>query len=152
MKSNHIQWSLAILALCSIFPGCKEPEPITRCVIDRVEVLATDPNYFEDTVDEGPPDLYVELRIASSQTVLFTTGTAQDASLPVDLDFVAVNIELEDFNTEFEFTVFDADVATTQDFIALGLPFKVQDHLDSERTETDITDGATTIRVHLIWY
>lgn len=152
MKFNGFYLAPSLLALCLILPGCKEPEPITRCVIDRVEVLATDPDYFEDTVDEGPPDLYVELREAVSQTVLFTTGTAQDAELPVDLDFVAVNIEAEDFATEFEFTVFDEDVATTQDFIALGLPFRPQDHVDEERQETDISDGATTIRVHLIWY
>ena len=152
MKSNAVHFASICLTLCVIFSGCKEPEPITRCVIDRVEVLATDPDYFEDTVDEGPPDLYVELRVASSQSVLFTSGTAQDAALPVDLDFVAVNIEVEDFNTDFEFTVFDDDVATTQDFIALGLPFSPQDHIDSERTETDISDSATTIRVHLIWY
>ena len=152
MKFKGIHFFSALLALLLTLPGCKDPEPITRCVIDRVEVLVTDPDYFEDTVDEGAPDIFVELRLASSQTVIFTSGTAQEAQLPVNLDFVAVNIEAEDFNTEFEFTVFDEDVATTQDFIALGLPFKAQDHVESERTETDITDGATTIRVHLIWY
>ncbi|MCH1574828.1 MAG: hypothetical protein L7S67_01005 [Flavobacteriales bacterium] len=152
MKTKGLQLVSVFLTLCLLFPGCKEPEPITRCVIDRVEVLATDPDYFEDTVDEGLPDVYVELRVADTQSVLFTSGTAQDAELPVDLDFVAVNIEVDDFNTDFEFTVFDEDVATTQDFIALGLPFKPQDHVVEERQETDITDGATTIRVHLIWY
>ena len=152
MKLTGLQAVALCCALCVLLPGCKEPEPITRCVIDRVEVLATDPDYFEDTVDEGLPDLYVELRVAATQSVLFTSGTAQDAELPVDLDFVAVNIEAEDFDTDFEFTVFDEDIATTQDFIALGLPFKPQDHVGVERQETDITDGATTIRVHLIWY
>jgi len=152
MKTKGLQLVPVFLTLCLLFPGCKEPEPITRCVIDRVEVLATDPDYFEDTVDEGLPDVYVELRVADTQSVLFTSGTAQDAELPVDLDFVAVNIEVDDFDTDFEFTVFDEDVATTQDFIALGLPFKPQDHVGEERQETDITDGATTIRVHLIWY
>ena len=61
MKSNAVHFASICLTLCVMFSGCKEPEPITRCVIDRVEVLATDPDYFEDTVDEGPPDLYVEL-------------------------------------------------------------------------------------------
>ena len=77
---------------------------------------------------------------------------AEEAQLPVDLDFVAVNIEAEDFATAYEFTVFDDDVATTQDFIAVGLPFLVNDHVDAERAEVDITNGATTIRVYLIWY
>ena len=100
-----------------------------------------------------PPDLFVECAWRLPQSVLFTSGVCQMKPLAVDLDFVAVNIEEEDFETDYEFTVFDEDVATTQDFIALGLPFKVhQDHIDAERTEVDISDGATTIRVHLIWY
>ena len=73
--------------------------------------------------------------------------------LPVDLDFVAVNIEVEDFNTDFEFTVFDDDVATTQDFIALGLPFIVPRIISIQNAlKPTLSDGATTIRVHLIWY
>lgn len=132
--------------------ACKEPEPISRCVIDRVEVITIDEDYFEDTVDEGAPDLFVELRLAGSQSVLYTSGVANEAQLPVNLDFVAVNIEEVDFDTEYQFTVFDHDVATTQDFIALDLPFRVRDHLDAERAEVDVTDGATSIRVHLIWY
>jgi hypothetical protein len=90
--------------------------------------------------------------VADSQAILYTSGVAMDAALPVNLDFVAVNIELEAFETAYEFTVFDEDVATTQDFIAVGLPFKIGDHLGEESTEVDITDGATTVRVHLIWY
>ena len=134
------------------FAACNEPEPVTRCVIDRVEVTQVDENYFDDTIDEGAPDLYAELVDAETQSVIFASGVAEDAQLPVDLDFVAVNIELEDFEREYQFTVFDHDVATTQDFIAVGLPFKVSDHVDAERPHVDITDGATTIRVHLIWY
>ena len=78
---------------------------------------------------------------AETQSVIFASGVAEDAQLPVDLDFVAVNIELEDFEREYQFTVFDHDVATTQDFIAVGLPFKVSDHVDAERPQVDITDG-----------
>jgi hypothetical protein len=92
------------------------------------------------------------LRVADTQAILYTSGVADEAVLPVDLDFVAVNIEAEDFETVYEFTVFDEDVATTQDFIAVGLAFKVGDHVAEESPEVDITDGATTIRVHLIWY
>jgi hypothetical protein len=143
---------LAFFVVLSSFSACNEPEPITRCVIDRVEVLEVNPNYFDDTIDEGAPDLFVELRVADSQAILYTSGVAMDAALPVNLDFVAVNIELEAFETAYEFTVFDEDVATTQDFIAVGLPFKIGDHLGEESTEVDITDGATTVRVHLIWY
>ena len=134
------------------FSSCSEPEPITRCVVDRVEVLEVNPDYFDDTIDEGAPDLFVELRVSDSQAIQYTSGVAMDAVLPVNLDFVAVNIELESFDVGYEFTVFDDDIATTQDFIAVGLPFRVGDHLAEERTEVDITDGATTIRVHLIWY
>lgn len=141
-----------IIAAVLLFVACNEPEPVTRCVIDRVEVLEIDPDYYNDDPDEGNPDLYVEFIDAGSQSVLFTTGVVQDAQLPVDLDFVAVNIEEVDFGTEYGFTVFDADDATTQDFIALDLPFRVIDHVDVERAEVDISDGPTTIRVHLIWY
>ena len=144
------QFALLFLAVC--LAACNDPEPTTRCVIDRVEVLEIDEGYFEDTVDEGNPDLYVELRKADSQAIIYTTGVAQDANLPVDLDFVAVNLELADFDTDYYFTVFDFDVATTQDFIALELPFKVRDHVDAERSKVDISDGLTSIRVHLIWY
>ena len=143
---------MCLVTLILAMPSCKPPEPVTRCVIDRVEVLEIDEDYFEDTIDEGDPDLFVELRYADSQSIIYTTSVAQEAQLPVNLDFVAVNIEEVDFETEYEFTVFDEDVATTQDFIALGLPFLPRDHVDSERQEVDITDGATTIRVHLIWY
>ena len=111
-----------------------------------------DPDYFDDTLDEGLPDLFVELRNAETQAVVFTSGVAEEAVVPVNLDFVAVNIELADFQVDYEFTVFDEDEFTTQDFIALGLPFKVDDHVDVERAEVDLTDGSTTIRVHLIWY
>ncbi len=135
-----------------VWASCNEPEPLTRCVIDRVEVLDIDPDYFDDTLDEGLPDLFVELRNAETQAVVFTSGVAEEAVVPVNLDFVAVNIELADFQVDYEFTVFDEDEFTTQDFIALGLPFKVDDHVDVERAEVDLTDGATTIRVHLIWY
>ena len=135
-----------------VWTSCNEPEPLTRCVIDRVEVLDIDPDYFDDTLDEGLPDLFVELRNAETQAVVFTSGVAEEAVVPVNLDFVAVNIELADFLVDYEFTVFDEDEFTTQDFIALGLPFKVDDHVDVERAEVDLTDGATTIRVHLIWY
>ena len=144
--------SLFLLLVFLSFAACNEPEPVTRCVIDRVEVTQVDENYFDDTIDEGAPDLYAELVDAETQSVIFASGVVEDAQLPVDLDFVAVNIELEDFEREFQFTVFDHDVATTQDFIAVGLPFKVSDHVDAERPQVDITDGATIIRVHLIWY
>ena len=144
--------TIHIIAAILLFVACNEPEPVTRCVIDRVEVLEIDPDYYNDDPDEGNPDLYVEFIDAGSQSVLFTTGVVQDAQLPVDLDFVAVNIEEIDFGTEYGFTVFDADDATTQDFIALDLPFRVSDHVDVERAEVDISDGPTTIRVHLIWY
>ena len=143
---------LLLSALVLFSAGCKDPEPITRCVIDRAEVLEIDEDYFEDTIDEGAPDLFVEWRNAATQSVLFTTGVVQEAQLPVNLVFVAANIEEADFGTAYEFTIFDADVATTQDFIALGLPFKASDHLDAERTEVDISDGASTLRLHLIWY
>ena len=136
--------------LCLV--SCKEPEPITRCVIDRVEVIEIDENYFDDTLDEGAPDIYVELLDAESQAMLFTTGVAEEAQLPVDLDFVAVNIEVEDFGRSYEFTVFDDDIATTQDFIAVGLPFRVDEHVDAGRAQVDITNGDTTIRIYLIWY
>ena len=148
LKSVHLVAVLAALA----WVGCGEPEPVTRCVIDRVEVMETDPDYFEDTIDEGNPDVFVELRYADSQSIVFTSGVAQDATLPVNLDFVAVSIEEVDFDTEYEFTVFDHDEVTTQDFIALGLPFTVRGYVADERSEVDITDGATIIRVHLIWY
>lgn len=141
-----------ILFLVLALSSCNEPDPITRCVIDRVEVLEVDENYFDDTIDEGAPDLFAELRVADTQAILYTSGVADEAVLPIDLDFVAVNIEAEDFETIYEFTVFDEDVATTQDFIAVGLTFKVGDHVAEESPEVDITDGATTIRVHLIWY
>ena len=141
-----------ILLLVLALSSCNEPDPITRCVIDRVEVLEVDENYFDDTIDEGAPDLFAELRVADTQAILYTSGVADEAVLPIDLDFVAVNIEAEDFETVYEFTVFDEDVATTQDFIAVGLTFKVGDHVAEESLEVDITDGATTIRVHLIWY
>lgn len=144
--------SLFLLLVGLSFAACNEPEPVTRCVIDRVEVTEVDENYFDDTIDEGAPDLYAELVDAETQSVIFASGVAEDAQLPVDLDFVAVNIEAEDFATAYEFTVFDDDVATTQDFIAVGLPFLVNDHVDAERAEVDITNGATTIRVYLIWY
>lgn len=143
---------LFALCLVSLWTACNEPDPISRCVIDRVEVLDINPDYFEDTVDEGLPDLFVELRNAETQEVVFASDVAQEAQVPVNLDFVAVNIEMEDFETAYEFTVFDDDIATTQDFIALQLPFKVDDHVDVERPYVDITDGLTTIRVHLIWY
>lgn len=152
MKCSPALLPLGLALLCLTSPGCKDPEPVTRCVIDRVEVLSIDPDYFDDTIDEGAPDLFVELREAASQSIIFTSGTAQEAQLPVNLDFVAVNIEEADFETGYEFTVFDDDVATTQDFIALGLPFRAIDFLASESTETEVTDGLTTIRVHLIWY
>ncbi|RPG81765.1 MAG: hypothetical protein CBC74_001590 [Crocinitomicaceae bacterium TMED114] len=144
--------SFLFLLPALIWTSCNEPEPVSRCVLDRVEVLSVDPDYFDDTLDEGLPDLFVELRNAATQAVLYTTGVAQEAAVPVTLDFVAVNIELADFQTDYEFTVFDEDEFTTQDFIALGLPFKVEDHVDAERAEVDLTDGSTTIRVHLIWY
>jgi hypothetical protein len=149
-KTIHI--TVAWVILIAVFSGCNEPEPISRCVIDRVEVLEIDPDYYNDDPDEGNPDLYVEFIEAETQTIRFTSGVAQNAQLPVDLDFVAVNIEEVDFGTPFGFTVFDADDATTQDFIALDLPFLVNDHLDAQRTEVDIADGPTIIRVHLIWY
>ncbi len=152
MRVPHFPPLMLLFLSCLAMPSCKPPEPVTRCVIDRVEVLEIDENYFEDTVDEGNPDLFVELRYAGSQSIVYTTGVAQEAQLPVNLDFVAVNIEEVDFETEYEFTVFDDDVATTQDFIALGLPFRAADYVEAERQEVDITDGATTIRVHLIWY
>ena len=145
------------LQTCLVFSAlfvlaCNDPEPVTRCVIDRVEVVEIDEDYFDDTIDEGDPDIYAELRDAESQSILFTSGVVEEAQLPVDLDFVAVNIELEDFGRSYEFTVFDEDVATTQDFIAVELPFVVNDHVDAERAVVDITDGATIIRVYLIRY
>ena len=143
---------LSFILLLVFLASCNEPEPVTRCVIDRVQVIEIDENYFDDTIDEGAPDIYAVLRVAESQSFVFTSGVAEEAQLPVDLDFVAVNIEAEDFATAYEFTVFDDDVATTQDFIAVGLPFLVNDHVDAERAEVDITNGATTIRVYLIWY
>ena len=76
------------------------------------------------------PDLFVELRNVT-QEVVFASDVAQEASA-VNLDFVAVNIEMEDFETAW-FTVFDDDIATTQDFIALQPLFKVDDHVDVER-------------------
>lgn len=148
MRSLPYALFLSFLLLVS----CNEPEPITRCVIDRVEVVEIDEDYFDDTLNEGAPDIYVELLDAESQAILFTTGVAEEAQLPVDLDFVAVNIELEDFGRSYEFTVFDDDIATTQDFIAVALPFRVDDHVDAERAQVDITNGATTILVYLIWY
>ena len=143
---------LVALIFSLMLAGCKDPEPVTRCVIDRVEVLTIDPNYQDDTIEEGAPDIYVEWVDAASQSVIFTSGVAQEAQLPVNLDFVAANIEEADFSTPYEFTVFDADVATTQDFIALELPFRAVDYVDAETAAVDITDGLTTIRVHLIWY
>ena len=50
----------------------------------------------------------MELRDAETQSVIFASGVAEEAQVPVNLDFVAVNIELEDFETAYEFTVFDA--------------------------------------------
>ena len=148
MRSLLFPFSLALICLVS----CNEPEPITRCVIDRVEVIEIDEDYFDDTLNEGAPDIYVELLDAESQAILFTTGVAEEAQLPVDLDFVAVNIEVEDFGRSYEFTVVDDDIATTQDFIAVGLPFRVEDHVDAERAQVDVTNGDTTIRIYLIWY
>ena len=133
---------LSFILLLVFLASCNAPEPVTRCVIDRVQVIEIDENYFDDTIDEGAPDIYAELRDAESQSILFTSGVAEEAQLPVALEFA----------TAYEFTVFDDDVATTQDFIAVGLPFLVNDHVDAERAEVDITNGATTIRVYLIWY
>ena len=143
---------VSVLLPLLILASCKEPDPITRCVIDRVQVIEIDEDYFDDTIDEGAPDIYAELRDAESQSVLYTSGVAEEAQLPVDLDFVAVNIEAENFATDYQFTVFDHDVATTQDFIAVELPFQVSDHVDAERAEVEISNGSTTIRVYLIWY
>ena len=75
--------------------------------------------------------------------MLFTTGDGQEAQLPVNLDFVAVNIEAEDFGTEFEFTFSTRMWPQHRILLRWDLPFKASDHVDAERTETDISDGAT---------
>ena len=73
-----VKRSLLFLLPALIWASCNEPEPVSRCVLDRVEVLSVNPDYFDDTLDEGLPDLFVELRNEESQVEVAITQAHQN--------------------------------------------------------------------------
>jgi hypothetical protein len=152
----ELRWIAAASLLVAVATGCEscgEPvEPAQRMVIHAVEVIQYDPNYFEDTVDEGLPDLYVEIRDHASQYMYFTTVVENEASVPRWFDVEAISVERDDFSVVIEILVFDYDLATTQDPIATGLTFSPADfEVDRPETRTVLV-GANEVLLHLNWY
>ena len=154
--SPRLSSVLAILMLLFVATGCQscggDVEPAVRMVIDEVRVVSYDPNYFEDDVNEGLADLYVEVRNHASQSVYFATSTADEAILPVTFDVEALSVELEDFSVVMELLLFDEDVATTQDPIALGLTFSPADFASERPEEHAIQIGENHLVLLLNWY
>lgn len=140
----------ACLVGCS---SCDGPEvPAERLVIDAVEVLSYDPDYFEDTVDEGLPELYVVIRDYASQSVLFTTQVEDEAEVPQWFDVEAISVEREDFAVLMELSVFDYDLATTQDPIAIGLTFAPEDFSEDRPATFTVEAGLNKVQLHLVWF
>lgn len=154
--SPRLSSVVAILLLLFIATGCQscvgEVDPAVRMVIDEVRVVSYDPNYFEDDVNEGLPDLYVEVRHHASQSVYFATSTADEAVLPVTFDVEALSVEIEDFSVVMELLLFDEDVATTQDPIALGLTFSPIDFASERPEEYAVQLGENHLVLLLNWY
>ncbi len=125
---------------------------MARIQLEAIEVVAIDPNYFEDDtltdIVQGSVDLYADIYV--NDELYFSSSVNEDAQLPASLDMGGLGflgIELEQTT---RIVLFDEDVSTTEDYVG-EVAIELGTLLEDEPSRHTLTSGALQVDLVLRW-
>jgi hypothetical protein len=138
---------LFFFGLCFITSCCDETDQ-NYIIIDSIDVISFDEEYFEDDIDEGFPELYAIVRIAGE--TYYTSDLSYDQSTPASITFGGLLFIGEEINVDVEIMIFDDDEATTEDLIGSAI-FVPSDFLLQQNRRETIQGGFLELDLLLKW-
>ena len=138
-----------LISLCFVvLPGCCDETAQDYIIIEYIDVIGFDEDYFEDDIDEGFPELYAIIRIDGE--TYFTSEVSYNQALPVSIDLESLLFIGEEMNTQVEVLIFDDDDATVEDFIG-NATFVPSDFLLQRNRRETVNGGFLEIDLLLKW-
>ena len=138
-----------LISLCFVvLPGCCDETAQDYIIIEYIDVMGFDEDYFEDDIDEGFPELFAIIRIDGDTH--FTSEVSYNQALPVSIDLESYLFIGEEMNTQVEVLIFDDDDATVEDFIG-NATFVPSDFLLQRNRRETVNGGFLEIDLLLKW-
>jgi hypothetical protein len=130
------------------FSSCCDETAQDYIIVEYIDVIAFDEEYFEDDIDEGFPELYAIIRINGAND--FTSEVSYSQALPAFIDFESFLFIGEEMNIQVEILIFDEDIATTEDPIG-NVTFVPSDFLLQRNRRETIQGGFLELDLILKW-
>ena len=146
MKHNFFYLLLFFGVL--FFSSCCDETAQDYIIVEYVDVIAFDEDYFEDDQDEGFPELYAIVRIDGD--TYYTSDVSYTQATPVSIDFESLLFIGEEVNTQVEILIFDDDEATVEDFVG-STTFVPGDFLLQRNRREAIQGGFLELDLILKW-
>lgn len=146
MKLNFFYLLLIFSVL--FFSSCCDETAQDYIIVEFIDVMAFDEDYFEDDLDEGFPELYAIVRIDGD--TYFTSDISYNQALPVSIDFESLLFIGEEVNTLVEILIFDDDETTVEDFVG-STTFVPGDFLLQRNRRETIQGGFLELDLILKW-
>lgn len=146
MKQNSFYLLLIFSVL--FFSSCCDETDQDYIIVEFIDVIAFDEDYFEDDLDEGFPELYAIVRIDGD--TYFTSDISYNQALPVSIDFESLLFIGEEVNTLVEILIFDDDETTVEDFVG-STTFVPGDFLLQRNRRETVQGGFLELDLILKW-
>ena len=138
-----------LISVCFVvLSGCCDETAQDYIIIEYIDVIGFDEDYFEDDIDEGFPELYAIIRVDGD--TYFTSEVSYNQALPVSIDLESILFIGEEMNTQVEVLIFDDDDATVEDFIG-NATFVPSDFLLQRNRRETVNGGFLEVDLLLKW-
>ena len=138
-----------LISFCFVvLSGCCDEMAQDYIIIEYIDVMSFNEDYFEDDIDEGFPELYAIIRIDGE--TYFTSEVSYNQALPVSIDLESFLFIGEELNSEVKIFIYDYDTATTEDPIG-NVTFVPNDFLLQRNRRETVNGGFLEIDLLLKW-
>ena len=143
-----------LASFCWVLAGCDGcgGSSLDRIQLEAIEVVAIDPNYFEDDtladIEQGSVDLYAAIYV--DDELYFSSTVNEDAQLPASLDMGGLGFLGIELQQTTRIVLFDEDVSTTEDYVG-EVTVELGTLLEDEPARHTLTNGALEVALVLRW-
>ena len=143
-----------LASFCWVLAGCDGcgGSSLDRIQLEAIDVVAIDPNYFEDDtladIEQGSVDLYADIYV--DDKLYFSSTVNEDVQLPASLDMGGLGFLGIELQQTTRIVLFDEDVFTTEDYVG-EVTVELGTLLEDEPSRHTLANGALQVDLVLRW-
>ena len=145
---------VCLASVCWVLVGCDGcgGSSLDRIQLEAIDVVAIDPNYFEDDtladIEQGSADLYADIYV--DDKLYFSSTVNEDVQLPASLAMGGLGFLGIELQQTTRIVLFDEDVSTTEDYVG-EVTIELGTLLEDEPSRYTLTNGALQVDLVLRW-